>query len=67
MIRNMNDFLTCLFAWALDLNYSASASLALSNDFYGILRGFLPEDPLFTRILELTNERLKCRCSKSKI
>ena len=67
MVRNMNDFLTCLFAWAPDLNYSASAALALSNDFYGILRTFLPDGPLFNRILQLTNERLKCRCSKSKI
>ena len=64
MVRNMNDFLICLFAWAFDLNYSASASIALSNDSYGILREFLPEAPLFTRILELTKERLKCRCLK---
>lgn len=67
MIRNQNDFLTCLFAWPQDLNYAASASLALSGNLYGTLRTFLPEDPVFTRILNLTKKCLKCRCSKSKI
>lgn len=64
MIRNMNDFLTCLFVWVHDLNYPSSAAMVLENDFYGKLWKYLPKQAIFDQILELTNERLKCRCLK---
>jgi len=64
LIRNMNDFLTCLFSWICDLNYPASFRELLDRKFYPKVRAFLPEDPVFDEILNLTNNQLTCACSK---
>lgn len=64
LIRGLHDFLTCLFAWTGDLNFSCSARELLKRNTYAGIRSFLPEDPVFDEILNLAENRLKCACSK---
>ncbi len=64
MIRNENDFKTCLFGWASEMEFSTSRRLLKEKNFYPKLRSYLPEDPVFDTIVQLTEERLSCRCSK---
>ena len=64
LIRGMNDFLTCLFAWVGDLNYPCSARELLKRGTYSEIRTFLPKDSVFDEILNLATEKLKCVCSK---
>lgn len=63
MIRNENDFKTCLFSWVADISFSASRRIMLEQNFYGRLRTYLPEDPVFDKILTAATERLKCPSS----
>lgn len=63
MVRNENDFKTCLFCWAVDISFPASRRIMLEQDFYGRLRARLPEEQIFDRILAAATERLKCPSS----
>ncbi len=64
MIRNANDFKTCLFGWAGEIEFDTSRKLLKERNFYEKLRTFLPADSVFDDILHRTGERLSCRCSK---
>lgn len=64
MIRNENDFKTCLFGWVNDIHFTESCRILKERNFYGKLRAFLPADPVFDEILTATAQRLSCRCSK---
>ena len=58
-MKNINDFKIVLFAWAGDLNYPASAALALDENLFGRLRALLPESPDLDRLLESARIRLE--------
>lgn len=58
-MKNINDFKIGLFAWSGDLNYPASAALALDEDLFGRLRALLPESPDIDRLLEFARVRLE--------
>ena len=68
-MKNVNDFKLGLFAWSCDLNYPASAALALNEDLFGKIRTLLPEsgeiDALLqsarTRLTALRNSNPSCR------
>lgn len=64
MVRNENDFKTCLFSWTNDISFDASRRILQERKFYERLRKFLPEEPVFDEILTVTIQRLSCRCSK---
>ena len=58
-MKNINDFKIGLFAWSGDLNYSASAALALDEDLFGRLRALLPDSPDIDRLLGFARTRLE--------
>ena len=58
-MKNINDFKIGLFAWSGDLNYPASAALALDEDLFGRLRALLPESADLDRLLESARARLE--------
>ena len=58
-MKNINDFKIGLFAWSGDLNYPASAALALDEDLFGRLRALLPESPDIDRLLGSARVRLE--------
>ncbi len=58
-LKNINDFKIGLFAWSGDLNYSASAALALDEDLFGRLRALLPASADIDRLLESARARLE--------
>lgn len=58
-LKNINDFKIALFAWSGDLNYPASAALALDEDLFGRLRALLPESPDIDRLLGFARARLE--------
>lgn len=68
-MKCVNDFKIGLFAWSCDLNYPASAALALDEDLFGSIRALLPEseeiDALLrsarTRLATLRNSNPSCR------
>ena len=68
-MKNVNDFKLGLFAWASDINYSASAALALDEDLFGRIRATLPESDKIDSLLktarihlsELRNSNPSCR------
>ena len=58
-LKNINDFKIALFAWSGDLNYPASAALALDEDLFGRLRALLPASADIDRLLESARARLE--------
>ena len=58
-MKNITDFKIGLFAWSCDLNYPASAALALDEDLFGRLRALLPGSPDIDRLLESARVRLE--------
>ena len=58
-LKNINDFKIGLFAWSGDLNYPASAALALDEDLFGRLRALLPESPDIDRLFAFARARLE--------
>ena len=58
-MKNINDFKIGLFAWSGDLNYPASAALALDENLFGRLRALLPESADIDRLLEFARVRLE--------
>ena len=57
-MRNVNDFKIGLFAWTGDINYPASAALALDEDLFGRIRATLPESDRIDALLETARSRL---------
>ena len=57
-MKTINDFKIALFAWSGDLNYPASASIALDEDLFGRLRALLPADGRIDDLLESARARL---------
>ena len=57
-MRCVNDFKLGLFAWSCDLNYPASAALALDEDLFGSIRALLPASGDIDRLLESARTRL---------
>ena len=57
-MKTINDFKIALFAWSGDLNYPASASIALDEDLFGRLRALLPADARIDDLLESARARL---------
>ena len=57
-MKTINDFKSALFAWSGDLNYPASASIALDEDLFGRLRALLPADGRIDDLLESARARL---------
>ena len=65
-MKCINDFKLGLFAWSCDLNYPASAALALDEDLFGSVRALLPASEDIDRLLESARARLaNLRDSKS--
>ena len=57
-MKTINDFKIALFAWSGDLNYPASASIALDEDLFGRLRALLPADARSDDLLDSARARL---------
>ena len=57
-MKNINDFKLGLFAWSCDLNYPASAALALDEDLFGRIRALLPESDRIDALLNSARSRL---------
>ena len=57
-MRSVNDFKLGLFAWACDINYPASAALALDEDLFGRIRATLPDSDKIDSLLETARTRL---------
>jgi len=57
-MKNINDFKLGLFAWSCDINYPASAALALDEDLFGRVRALLPASNEIDRLLESARARL---------
>ena len=57
-MRSVNDFKLGLFAWACDINYPASAALALDEDLFGRIRALLPESDRINALLKSARARL---------
>lgn len=57
-MRSVNDFKLGLFAWACDINYPASAALALDEDLFGRIRATLPESDKIDSLLKTARTRL---------
>ena len=58
-MKSINDFKIALFAWSADLNYPASAAIALDEDLFGRLRALLPADDGIDALLRRARERLE--------
>lgn len=57
-MRCINDFKLGLFAWSSDLNYPASAALALDEDLFGRIRALLPASDKIDSLLVSARKRL---------
>ena len=57
-MKTINDFKIALFAWSGDLNYPASAAIALDEDLFGRLRALLPADGRIDDLLASARARL---------
>ena len=57
-MKCINDFKLGLFAWSCDLNYPASAALALDEDLFGRIRALLPGSDKIDVLLESSRTRL---------
>ena len=57
-MKCVNDFKLGLFAWSCDLNYPASAALALDEDLFGRIRALLPESDRINALLKSARARL---------
>ena len=57
-MKNINDFKLGLFAWSCDINYPASAALALDEDLFGRVRALLPESDQIDALLQSARSRL---------
>ena len=57
-MKNINDFKLGLFAWSCDINYPASAALALDEDLFGRVRALLPASAEIDALLESARTRL---------
>ncbi|MBR3687453.1 MAG: hypothetical protein IKL85_00085 [Lentisphaeria bacterium] len=57
-MKSINDFKLGLFAWSCDLNYPASAALALDEDLFGRVRALLPESDKIDALLVSARTRL---------
>ncbi|MBO4709039.1 MAG: HD domain-containing protein [Kiritimatiellae bacterium] len=57
-MKSINDFKIALFAWSGDLNYPASAFIALDEDLFGRLRALLPADGRIDDLLASARARL---------
>ena len=57
-LKNINDFKLGLFAWSCDINYPASAALALDEDLFGRIRALLPESDRIDALLKSARIRL---------
>ena len=57
-MKNINDFKLGLFAWSCDINYPASATLALDEDLFGRVRALLPASAGIDALLESARTRL---------
>ena len=58
-MKCINDFKLGLFAWSCDLNYPASAALALDEDLFGRIRALLPASDRIDALLDSARIRLK--------
>ncbi len=58
-MKNVNDFKLGLFAWSSDINYPASAALALDEDLFGRIRATLPESDKIDVLLNSARIRLE--------
>lgn len=58
-MKNVNDFKLGLFAWSGDVNYPASAALALDEDLFGRIRATLPESDKIDALLQSARIRLE--------
>ena len=67
-MKCINDFKLGLFAWSCDINYPASAALALDEDLFGRIRTLLPASDKIDTLLVNARERLmKNRNSTSSL
>ena len=57
-MKCINDFKLGLFAWSCDLNYPASAALALDEDLFGRVRALLPASDRIDALLDSARARL---------
>ena len=57
-MKCINDFKLGLFAWSCDLNYPASAALALDEDLFGRIRALLPGSDKIDALLKSARSRL---------
>ena len=57
-MKCINDFKLGLFAWSCDLNYPASAALALDEDLFGRIRALLPGSDRIDALLQSARDRL---------
>jgi hypothetical protein len=57
-MKCINDFKLGLFAWSCDINYPASAALALDEDLFGRIRALLPESAEIDSLLVSARGRL---------
>ena len=57
-MKCVNDFKLGLFAWSCDINYPASAALALDEDLFARVRALLPESDMIDKLLENARIRL---------
>ena len=58
-MKCINDFKLGLFAWSCDLNYPASAALALDENLFGRIRALLPGSDKIDALLESSRTRLE--------
>ena len=58
-MKCVNDFKLGLFAWSCDLNWPASAALALDEDLFGRIRATLPESDKIDALLNSARTRLE--------
>ena len=57
-MKCINDFKLGLFAWSCDINWPASAALALDEDLFGQIRALLPASEKIDRLLQSARTRL---------
>jgi len=57
-MKCINDFKLGLFAWSCDINYRASAALALDEDLFGRIRALLPASDGIDTLLVSARKRL---------
>jgi len=57
-MKCINDFKLGLFAWSCDINWPASAALALDEDLFGQIRALLPASAEIDKLLQSARTRL---------